>query len=166
MVRRFLVWLGAGMVTAGVAAGMVGRGRRRERRQSAGRRHQGDYLRRSRRIRLKTKPDSDNDSTGTPKPKPSGKKPKKDATADPKDADDSDAAQQDDEDKTADETEPPAQQPGRRARPPRPSKTRRRPDSDTAETAADKPATPPAIKRQAHREAGGQARSPRSPHAH
>ena len=44
MVDRFLLWFGAVTVTAGVAAGMAGRRRRRERRQSVGRRHQGDYL--------------------------------------------------------------------------------------------------------------------------
>ncbi len=44
MVDRFLVWLGAGMLTAGVAAAMVVRAGRRERRQSAGLRRQRDDL--------------------------------------------------------------------------------------------------------------------------
>jgi len=90
------------------------------------------------------KPDSDNDSTGTPKPKPSGKKPKKDATAGPKDADDSDAAKQD-EGTLANES--PAQQPGEDPTAETVNDAEKT-DSDTAETAADKPATPPAVKRQ------------------
>src|SRR6185503_3753560 len=85
-----------------------------------------------------------NDSTGTAKPKPSETKPKKVATADPKDAGDSDAAKQD-EGTVADE--PPAQQAGEGPTAETVNDAEKT-DSETAETAADKPATPPAIKRQ------------------
>jgi hypothetical protein len=46
MLDRFLVWLGAGMVTAGVMAAMVAGADRGKRRQSTRLRRQGDNLRR------------------------------------------------------------------------------------------------------------------------
>ena len=143
MVHRVLVWLGAGMLTAGVAAGMVAGAGVASADSPPGSDTKGTTSSESANS-TENKPDSDNDSTGTPKPKPSGKKPKKDATAGPKDADDSDAAKQD-EGTLANES--PAQQPGEDPTAETVNDAEKT-DSDTAETAADKPATPPAVKRQ------------------
>src|SRR6185437_12186013 len=122
MVRRVLVWLGAGMLTAGVAAGMVAGAGVASADSPPGSDTKGTTSSESANS-TENKPDSDNDSTGTPKPKPSGKKPKKDATAGPKDADDSDAAKQD-EGTLANES--PAHSLVK-TRPPRRSTTRRKP---------------------------------------
>jgi len=143
MVHRVLVWLGAGMLTASVAAGMVAGAGVASADSPPGSDTKGTTSSESANS-TENKPDSDNDSTGTPKPKPSGKKPKKDATAGPKDADDSDAAKQD-EGTLANES--PAQQPGEDPTAETVNDAEKT-DSDTAETAADKPATPPAVKRQ------------------
>jgi hypothetical protein len=63
MVDRFLAWLGAGVVTAGIAATVAKAGGRGSRRQSARLRREG------------------NDVVGPPKPKPAVEKPKKNSAA-------------------------------------------------------------------------------------
>lgn len=92
-----------------------------------------------------SKADSHKDGASTPKTKPSGKKPKKDAPADPKGANETDAAQQDDEDKIVDETEPPARQPDEQ--PTATAKDAEPAGSDTAAKLADQPVNPAAIER-------------------
>lgn len=106
MVDRFLVWLGAGVVTAGLAAAMAaGAGV-----ASADNPSGSDTKAATSSESAKptgNKADSHKDGTRAAKPKPSGGKPKKDAAAGPKDSDESDAAKQDD----AGKTDPSAQQP-------------------------------------------------------
>ena len=110
MVDRFLVWLSAGVVAAGVSAAMVvGAGIAAAETGSPGSDAKGTTSAESTKP-TENKADSDTDGVGKPKTKPSGEKPKKDAAADPKGPDETDATPQDDEDKTAVETEPPAQQ--------------------------------------------------------
>jgi hypothetical protein len=91
-----------------------------------------------------SKADSHKEGASTPNPNPSGKKPKKDAPADPKGANETDAAQQDDEDKIVAETEPPARQPDEQ--PTATAKDAEPAGSDTAEKPAAferKPAAKP-----------------------
>ena len=92
-----------------------------------------------------SKADSHKEGASTPNPNPSGKKPKKDAPADPKGANETDAAQQDDEDKIVDETEPPARQPDEQ--PTATAKDAEPAGSDTAAKLADQPVNPAAIER-------------------
>ena len=113
MVDRFLVWLGACVVTAGMAAAMVAGAGVASADKPSGSDTKGTTSSESAKP-TGNKADSHKDGAGAPKQKPSGDKPKKDAPADPKDADKADktdASNQDEEDKSADKTDPPAQQP-------------------------------------------------------
>jgi pimeloyl-ACP methyl ester carboxylesterase len=144
MADRFLVWLGAGMVTAGVAAAMVAGAGVAIADSPPG----SDATRATSSESAKpteNKADSDTDGVGTPKPKPSDKKPTTDAATDPAGADETDAAKQGDEDQTADKPEPPAQQPDEE---PTAAKDAEATESDTAEKIADKPAKPATTKPQ------------------
>ena len=146
MVDRFLVWLSAGVVTAGVSAAMVvGAGIAAAETGSPGSDATGTTSAESTKP-TENKADSDTDGVGKPKTKPSGEKPKKDAAADPKGPDETDATRQDDEDKTADETEPPAQQADEQPTPAT-TKDAEPAGSDTAEKLADQPVKPAAIER-------------------
>lgn len=136
MVDRFLVRLGAGMVTAGVAAAMVAGAGVAIADTPPGSDANGTTSSESAKP-AENKADSDNDSAGTPKPNPSGEKPEDDATADRNGVqdtvDDTDASGQSDEDKDEGKTEPPAHQPDHE-----PAVK----DSDTAEKLADQPVKP------------------------
>ena len=146
MVDRFLVWLSAGVVTAGVSAAMVvGAGIAAAETGSPGSDAKGTTSAESTKP-TENKADSDTDGVGKPKTKPSGEKPKKDAAADPKGPDETDATPQDDEDKTADETEPPAQQADEQPTAAT-TKDAEPAGSDTAEKLADQPVKPAAIER-------------------
>jgi acetyl esterase/lipase len=127
MVDRFLVWLGAGMVSAGVAAAMVAGAGFAAADTPTGSDARGTTSAESTKP-TENKADSDKDATS----KPSGKTPKDDA-AGPTDADDTDAAEQD-------EAETPAQQPDEQ-----PAVKDAKPTSDTAEKLADQPAKPAAL---------------------
>lgn len=91
MADRFLVWLGAEMVTAAVAAEMVAGAGVAVADSPPASDAKGTTSAESAK-RAENKADSDTDSVGTPKPKPSDKKPKKDAPAEPKGPDETDAA--------------------------------------------------------------------------
>jgi pimeloyl-ACP methyl ester carboxylesterase len=110
MIDRFLVWLGAGMVTAGVAAAMVAGAGVAVADSPPGSDSKGTTSSESAKP-TENKGDSHKDRAGAPKPKPSGDEPKKDAAADPKEPDDTGAAKQDEDEKTGDKADPPAQQP-------------------------------------------------------
>ena len=69
MVRRVLVWLGAGMLTAGVAAGMVAGAGVASADSPPGADTKGTTSSESANS-TENKPDSDNDGAGTAKPKP------------------------------------------------------------------------------------------------
>jgi pimeloyl-ACP methyl ester carboxylesterase len=144
MVDRFLVWLGAGMVTAGVAAAMVAGAGVAVADSPPGSDSKGTTSSESAKP-TERKADSDTDGVGTPKQKPSGKKPKMNTAADPTDADESDTAKQGDDSTTADEptTQQQGEEPTAEA-----VKDSEKTDSDTAEKAADKPAKPHAVKQQ------------------
>src|SRR5262245_59483038 len=111
MVDRFLVWLGAGMVTAGVAAAMVAGAGVAVADSPPGSDAKGSTSSESAKP-TENKADSGTDNVGSPKPKPSGKKPKKNTVADPNGTDETVAAKHGDDGTTADE--PPAQQPAER----------------------------------------------------
>ncbi len=82
MVDRFLVWLSAGMVTAGVAAAMVAGAGVASADSPPGSDAKGTTSAESTKS-TENQADSDKDGATTPNPNPSGKKPKKDAAADP-----------------------------------------------------------------------------------
>jgi outer membrane biosynthesis protein TonB len=136
VVDRFLVWLGAGMVTAGVAAAMVAGAGVAIADTPPGSDANGTTSSESAKP-AEHKADSDKVGAGTLKPNPSGEKPEDDATADRKGVqdtvDDTDASGQSDEDKDEGKTEPPAHQPDHE-----PAVK----DSDTAEKLADQPVKP------------------------
>jgi hypothetical protein len=146
MVDRFLLWLGAGMVTAGVAAAMGAGAGVAVADSPPGSDAQGSTSSESAKP-TENKADSGTDKVGSPKPKPSGKKPKKNTAADPKGTDETDAAKQGDDATTADE--PPAQQPPAQQPAERPTaetvNDAVKAVSDTAESTADKPAKPRAV---------------------
>jgi pimeloyl-ACP methyl ester carboxylesterase len=131
MFDRFLVWLGAGMVTAGVTAAMVAGAAVASADSSLGSDAKGTTSAESAKP-TESKADSDT-------PKPSGDKPKTDATADPKDADETDAADQGDDAKTEDEAQTPA------AEPTSATVKAKQTGSDTSEKVADQPIKPAAI---------------------
>jgi pimeloyl-ACP methyl ester carboxylesterase len=135
---RFLVWLGAGMVTAGVAAAMVAGAGVAVADSPPGSDGKGATSSESAKP-TENKADSGTDSTGTPRPKPSGKKPKKITAVEPKNPDDIDTAKQSDDGTPADE--PPAHRPA-----PETVKDGETAASDTAETSAAKSARPRAVK--------------------
>lgn len=80
MVDRFLVWLGAGVVTAAVSAAMLAWPGVASADSPQGSDTNGATSSESAKP-TESKADSDDDGTGTPKPKPSGEKPKRDADA-------------------------------------------------------------------------------------
>jgi outer membrane biosynthesis protein TonB/pimeloyl-ACP methyl ester carboxylesterase len=104
MLDRFLVWLGAGLVSAGMAAAMVAGAGLAAADSPPGSDTKGTNSSESTKP-TENKADSSNDDADKPKPKPS-----EDVTADPTDVDDTDAALGD-EDMIADEPEPTAQKP-------------------------------------------------------
>jgi hypothetical protein len=142
MADRFLVWLGVGMVSVGVAAAMVAGADVAIADSPPGSDTNGTTSSESAKP-TENNADSDTDGGGTAKPQPSGNTPpKKDAAADPTGADETDAAHQGDDDQTADKTDTPAQQPDEE---PTATKDSEPTGSDTAEKVADKPAKPVAI---------------------
>ena len=145
MVDRFLVWLSAGVVTAGVAAAMVAGAGAASADSAQGSDAKGTTSAESTKSTA-SQADSDKDGASTPNPNPSGKKPKKDAAADPKGADETAAAPQGEEDKTADETEPPTQQPDEQPTAAT-AKDAEPAGSDTTEKLTDPPVKPAAIER-------------------
>ena len=139
MVDRFLVWMGAGMVTAGVAAAMVAGAGVAMADSPPGSDAKGTTSSESAKP-ADTKADSGTAGAAAPKPKPVGKKPKKNR-ADFKGAHRTDAAKQGDDATAADEQ--PAEQP-----PAETVKDAVRADSDTAENVVAKPAKRRAVKQQ------------------
>ena len=139
MVDRFLVWMGAGMVTAGVAAAMVAGAGVAMADSPPGSDAKGTTSSESAKP-ADTKADSGTDGAAAPKPKPVGKKPKKNR-ADFNGAHRTDAAKQGDDATAADER--PAEQP-----PAETVKDAVRADSDTAENVVAKPAKRRAVKQQ------------------
>jgi outer membrane biosynthesis protein TonB len=146
MLDRFLVWLGAGLVSAGMAAAMVAGAGLAAADSPPGSDTKGTNSSESTKP-TENKADSSNDDAGKPKPKPS-----EDVTADPTDVDDTDAALGD-EDMIAHEPEPTAQKPDDGL------KTDK--DSDTAKKLADeqvkpvapepKPVAKPVVKQEAEK---------------
>jgi acetyl esterase/lipase len=120
MVDRFLVWLGAGMVTAGVAAAMVAGAGVAIADPPPGSDANGTTSSESTKP-TENKSDSGKDDASAPKPKPSGEKPKEDASADPSGVE---------EDETLDK-EPSVEPPDEK-----PTTVK---DSDTAEKLTDQP---------------------------
>src|ERR1700742_3545471 len=96
MVDRFVVWLGAGMVTAGVAAAMVAGAGVAVADSPPGSDGKGTTSSESAKP-TENKADSGTDSTGAPRPNPSGKKPKKITAVERKNPDDIDTAKQSDD---------------------------------------------------------------------
>jgi hypothetical protein len=131
MVDRFLVWLGAAMVTAGVMAATVAGGGAASAESPPGADAAGTTSSEAAK-KTESKADSDADGAGRPDTKPSGTKPKKDETADPA----ADA-------KTPHDAEQPAQQ---QAEEPEIAtvKDAKPAGSDTLEKLADQPAKPAA----------------------
>jgi hypothetical protein len=131
MVDRFLVWLGAAMVTAGVMAATVAGGGAASADSPPGADAAGTTSSEAAK-KTESKADSDADGAGRPDTKPSGTKPKKDETADPA----ADA-------KTPHDAEQPAQQ---QAEEPEIAtvKDAKPAGSDTLEKLADQPAKPAA----------------------
>jgi hypothetical protein len=82
MLDRFLVWLGAAMVTAGVTAAMVAGAGIAAADSPPGSDANGTTSSESAKP-TENKPDSDKDGTPKPKPKPAGKKPGKQSADDP-----------------------------------------------------------------------------------
>jgi hypothetical protein len=147
MVDRFLAWLGAGMVIAGVAAAMVAGAAVASADSPPSSDSKGTTSSESAKP-TENKADSDGDDASTPNPKPAGEEPKDDATADPEGV----------EDETTDDTEPPVEQPDQE-----PTAVK---DSDTAEMLATKPVKPvakepkPAAKPTAEQEAEQETEEP------
>src|SRR5215207_10028652 len=134
MADRFLVWLGAAMVTAGVTAATVAGAGAASADSPPGADATGTTSSEAAK-KTASKANSDADGAGRPDTKPSGTKPKKDETADPG----ADA-------KTPHEAEQPGQQ---RAEEPEIAtvKHAKRAGSDTSEKLADQPARPVAHER-------------------
>lgn len=125
MVDRFLVWLGAGMLTAGVAAAMVVGTAVASADSPPGSDANGTTSSESTKP-TENKSDSGKDDAGAQKPEPSSEKPKDDASADPGGVE---------VDETGDK-EPSVDQPDEK-----PTTVK---DSDTAEKLADQPKKPAA----------------------
>jgi pimeloyl-ACP methyl ester carboxylesterase len=133
------VWMGAGLVTAGVAAAMVAGAGVAMADSPPGSDAKGTTSSESAKP-ADTKADSGTDNVGAPKPKPASKKPKKNR-ADVKGAHRTDAAKQGDDATAADEQ--PAEQPTAEA-----VREAVNPASDTAEDVAGKPVKRRAVKQQ------------------
>ncbi len=129
---RFSVWLGATMVTAGMATAMMAGAAVASAENPAGPDAKGTTSSESAKP-TEDKADSDDDDAGVPNPKPAEEKPKDEATADPDEVEERERGDEDNDEGT---TEPPAQQ---REKPTtvKDSETTR---SDTAEKFADAPA--------------------------
>jgi len=142
MLDRFLVWLGAGVVTAGMSAAMLAGAGVATADNAPGSDTEGTTSSESAKP-PENKPDSDIGAARAAKPRPTGEKPKKDAPTVSRGADETDTVQQDDED-TADQTAPPAQWPDEQ--PTAATVKEAEPaGSDTAEKAADQKVRPVAI---------------------
>jgi hypothetical protein len=143
MVDRFLVWLGAGLVSAGVAAAMVAGAAVASADSPPGSDTKGTNSSESTK-QTENKADSGTDDADKPKPKPS-----EDVTADPKDVDDTDAVQGD-EDKTADEPEPTAQKPDDGLKTDKDSDTAKKPADEQVKPVAPepKPVAKPVVKQE------------------
>ena len=144
MVDRFWMWLGAGMVTAGVAAAMVAGAGMASADSPPGSDATGTTSSESAKP-TESKADSDTDGADAPEPKPSDEKPKEGRrrpTPMRRSKTDEDRA-------AAHESEPDVQQP---------SQTVKETESDTAEKLANQPGQAGRDRAQARRQADGQAR--------
>jgi pimeloyl-ACP methyl ester carboxylesterase len=107
MADRFLVWLGAGVLTAGVGAAMVAGAGVATADSPPGSDIKGTAASESAKP-AESKADSDDDGVKTPKPKPAVKKPKKEPAAEAADPDEPDPAEQAADEQTVDGTDPQA----------------------------------------------------------
>jgi hypothetical protein len=141
MADRFLVWLGAGLVTAGMTAAMVAGAAVASADSPPGSDTPATASSESTKP-TENKADSNNDDVGTPKPNRPREKPKEDVTAEPAGVEDTDPTEGDEE-----KTEPPAQPP--EEKPATDTKSTGSDTSDTAEKTANKPAKPVALEKPA-----------------